>query len=113
MVMSFRPSFLSSRAFSTRLNYKVTIIDKANKGEWVVDCAPDTYIIDAALDAGVDGKYITILLCSFFECSISTIAYFLCCLSTLAPYSCKAGSCNTCVGIVKSGTVDQVFIIHI
>ena len=56
IAMSFRSSF-PTRAFSTsRLNYKVTVIDKANKGEWVVECAPDMYIIDAVLDVGIDGK---------------------------------------------------------
>lgn len=44
----------------------------------VIKCADNVYILDAAEDANLE-----------------------------LPYSCRAGSCSTCLGIVQAGQVDQ------
>lgn len=60
------------------VSYKVTLINKDHNINQTIDCGSDKYILDAAEDAQID-----------------------------LPYSCRAGACSTCAGIVKAGTVDQ------
>lgn len=54
-------------------SYKITL-----KGGPSFECGDDTYIVDAAEEAGFD-----------------------------LPYSCRAGACSTCAGRILSGEVDQ------
>ena len=58
--------------------YKVTLINEAKSTTQIIECASDKYILDAAEEANVE-----------------------------LPYSCRAGSCSTCLGVVKTGAVDQ------
>jgi ferredoxin len=60
------------------MGYKVHLIGEAEGIDIIIDCQPDQYILDAAEVSGVD-----------------------------LPYSCRAGACSTCTGIITKGTVDQ------
>ena len=60
------------------LGYSVKLISEEHDLDTTIECAGDVFIVDAAEEAGVD-----------------------------LPYSCRAGACSTCTGIIKSGEVDQ------
>jgi len=60
------------------LAFKVTLISEEHNINSTIACDSTKYILDAAEDAGID-----------------------------LPYSCRAGACSTCAGIVTAGEVDQ------
>jgi ferredoxin len=60
------------------LAYKVTLISEEHNINETINCESNKYILDAAEDAQID-----------------------------LPYSCRAGACSTCAGIITAGTVDQ------
>lgn len=57
--------------------YKIKLIDPLGE-ESVMGCPDDKFILEEALDAGID-----------------------------LPYSCQAGTCSSCVAKLKEGLVDQ------
>jgi ferredoxin len=58
--------------------YKVRLLSKANNLDVTIDCPDDKFILEAAEDNNIE-----------------------------LPYSCRAGSCSTCLGKVVEGTIDQ------
>lgn len=59
-------------------NYKVRLLNKAQNLDVTIECPEDKFILEAAEDSNIE-----------------------------LPYSCRAGSCSTCLGKVKEGSVDQ------
>jgi ferredoxin len=58
--------------------YKVQLLNKAKNLDVTIECPSNQFILESAEDNNIE-----------------------------LPYSCRAGSCSTCLGKVKSGTVDQ------
>jgi ferredoxin len=59
-------------------NYKVKLLNAAQNLDTTIECADDKFILEAAEDSNIE-----------------------------LPYSCRAGSCSTCLGKVTEGTIDQ------
>jgi len=60
------------------VEYNVTVKCEEHDLDTSFACADDTFMLDAAEEEGID-----------------------------LPYSCRAGACSTCAGIIVSGTMDQ------
>jgi ferredoxin len=58
--------------------YKVRLLSTAHKLDVTIDCPDDKFILEAAEENNVE-----------------------------LPYSCRAGSCSTCLGKVIKGSIDQ------
>jgi ferredoxin len=58
--------------------YKVRLLSESHNLDATIDCPDDKFILEAAEDNNIE-----------------------------LPYSCRAGSCSTCLGKVKSGSIDQ------
>merc|ERR1719372_9080 len=54
------------------------VVLQTPSGDSTIECSAESYVLDAAEDAGLD-----------------------------LPYSCRAGACSSCTGKVVSGTIDQ------
>jgi ferredoxin len=59
-------------------SYKVTLIAEEHDLNVTIDCPDDKFILEAAEDENIE-----------------------------LPYSCRAGSCSTCLGKVTAGSIDQ------
>jgi ferredoxin len=59
-------------------SYKVTLLNESKNLNVTITCPDDKFILEAAEDQGIE-----------------------------LPYSCRAGSCSTCLGKLISGSVDQ------
>lgn len=60
------------------VKYKVRLLNTEKNLDITIECPSDKFILEAAEDNNVE-----------------------------LPYSCRAGSCSTCLGKVTSGSVDQ------
>ena len=60
------------------VNYEVRLLNEAKNIDVKIQCADDKFILEAAEDNNIE-----------------------------LPYSCRAGSCSTCLGKVQNGSVDQ------
>ena len=58
--------------------YKVTLKSEEHDLDVTIDCPDDKFVLEAAEDANIE-----------------------------LPYSCRAGSCSTCLGKTVSGSFDQ------
>ena len=59
-------------------NYKVRLLNEAENLDVTIECPDDKFILEAAEDSNIE-----------------------------VPYSCRAGSCSTCLGKVTEGRIDQ------
>jgi len=59
-------------------NYKVRLLSASHNLDVTIDCPGDKFILEAAEDNNIE-----------------------------LPYSCRAGSCSTCLGKVQKGSIDQ------
>ena len=59
-------------------SYKVTLIAEEHDLNVTIDCPDEKFILEAAEDENIE-----------------------------LPYSCRAGSCSTCLGKVTAGSIDQ------
>lgn len=59
-------------------SYKVRLLNTAENLDATIDCPDDKFILEAAEDNNIE-----------------------------LPYSCRAGSCSTCLGKVTEGSIDQ------